>query len=237
MSEKHVFVSDLHLFSRRSHAHLLADDLYRAAAGARTFVLGGDIFDFCWTTLPSVSHTVEAALAWLRRLVEPHPECEFHFILGNHDANRRFTRLLPEFTASVPNFAWHPYYVRLGGSLFLHGDVAEGAAMDHERLNQYRARWCREHKHGPVANRVYDAAVAAHLHRAIGTAAHPTRRVVRRLATYAERMGHGLANGLRHVYFGHTHSAMAGYRYGGLAFHNGGAPMRGLRFRIVDAVV
>ncbi len=237
MSEKHFFVSDLHLFSRRSHAHLLADDLYRAAAGAKTFVLGGDIFDFCWTTLPSVAHTVDAALAWLRRLVAPHPECKFHFILGNHDAHRRFTDSLAEFAAATRNFSWHPYYVRLGDSLFLHGDVAERPAMDHDTLNAYRARWCRDHKHGPVANGFYDAAMAAHLHRAIGSAVHPVRRVVRRLAAYAERIGHGLMNGLRRIYFGHTHAALADYRFNGLTFHNGGAPMRGLRFRIVEAVV
>jgi UDP-2,3-diacylglucosamine hydrolase len=109
--------------------------------------------------------------------------------------------------------------------------------MDHHRLNAYRSRWCRDHKHGEVANTLYDAAVAAHLHRAIGAAAHPTRRVVRRLAAYAERIGHSLLNGLRHIYFGHTHAALANYFFGGLTFHNGGAPMRGLQFRIVEALV
>jgi UDP-2,3-diacylglucosamine hydrolase len=237
MTQRHFFVSDLHLFSRRSHAHLLADDLFRAAAGARTFVLGGDIFDFRWTTLPSVAHTVDAALEWLRRLVEPHPECRFYFLQGNHDAHPRFTRSLEEFGSAMPNFAWHPHYIRLGRSLFLHGDAAEHPAMDHRMLHAYRARWSNDLKHGPMANRLYDAAVAAHLHRAVGRAAHPTRRVVRRIAAYAERMGHGLASGLRHVYFGHTHAALADFHHRGLTFHNGGAPMRGLRFRIVEAVV
>jgi UDP-2,3-diacylglucosamine hydrolase len=237
MSEKHFFVSDLHLFSRRSHAHLLADDLYRSAAGATTFVLGGDIFDFRWTVLPSIAHTIEAALEWLRRLVEPHPECRFFFLQGNHDAHPRFTRALDQFCATLPNLSWHPFFVRIGQSLFLHGDAAEGPAMDHSALNAYRARWSHDRKHGPMANTIYDAAVAAHLHRAIGAAAHPTRRVVRRLAAYAQRWGHSLATGLRHIYFGHTHTALADYRHGGLAFHNGGAPMRGLRFRIVEACI
>jgi UDP-2,3-diacylglucosamine hydrolase len=237
MSEKHFFVSDLHLFSRRSRAHLLADDLYRAAAGATTFVLGGDIFDFRWTTLGSVDETVEAALEWLRKLVEPHPDCRFYFIQGNHDSNPQFTRGLEEFRASAPNFDWHPYYIRIGRSLFLHGDAAQRPGMDHQSLNAYRARWVRERKHGQVANRLYGAAMAAHLHRPIGAAVHPTRRVVRRLASYAERMGHSRASGLRHVYFGHTHTALRDYRHSGLTFHNGGAPMPGLQFRIVDAEV
>lgn len=235
MSEKHFFVSDLHLFSRRSHAHLLADDLFRAAAGARTFVLGGDIFDFRWTTLPSVAGTVDAAVDWLRQLTEPHPECRFYFLQGNHDAHPLFTRELAQFCATAPNVAWHPFFVRLGQSLFLHGDAAEAPAMDHARLHAYRARWSRDRKHGRMANSLYDAAVAARLHRAIGAAAHPTRRVVGRLAAYAARMGHDAESGLRHVYFGHTHAALADYQHAGLTFHNGGAPIRGLHFRIVNA--
>ncbi len=237
MSEKHFFVSDLHLFCRRSQAHLLAEDLFRAAAGAKTFILGGDIFDFRWTTLASVAHTVEAAIEWLRRLIEPHPECQFYFLQGNHDAHPRFTRALHEFSVVTRNLSWHPFFLRLGSSLFLHGDAAERRVVDHSTLTAYRARWSGDLKHGPMANTVYDAAVRANLHRAIGAAAHPTRRVVRRLAAYAERIGHGLASGLRHIYFGHTHAALANFRDGGLTFHNGGAPMRGLNFRIVEATV
>ncbi len=237
MRERHFFVSDLHLFCRRSHAHLLAEDLYRAAAGARTFILGGDIFDFRWTTLASVAQTVEAAIEWLRRLVEPHPDCQFYFLQGNHDAHPRFTRALDEYSRSTPNLSWSPFFLRLGCSLFLHGDAAERGVVDHSSLTAYRARWCRDLKHGPMANTFYDAAVRANLHRAIAAAAHPTRRVVRRLAAYAERIGHGIASGLRHIYFGHTHTALSNFFDGGLVFHNGGAPIRGLNFRIVEAVV
>ena len=43
----------------------------------------------------------------------------------------------------------------------------------------------------------------------------------------------GTHNGLRHVYFGHTHKAVSGFEYEGLIFHNGGASTRGISFRIV----
>ena len=78
------FISDLHLFSRRSHAHLHRTDIFDAAARANVFVFGGDIFDFKWSTLGSVETTAAAAADWLRELVTPHGGCEFHFILGNH---------------------------------------------------------------------------------------------------------------------------------------------------------
>ena len=46
-----------------------------------------------------------------------------------------------------------------------------------------------------------------------------------------------LHSGVRHVYFGHIHRRVSGYRYRGLTFHNGGAPMRGQHFRILEATV
>jgi UDP-2,3-diacylglucosamine hydrolase len=52
---------------------------------------------------------------------------------------------------------------------------------------------------------------------------------------YIDQIGHGPASGVEHVYFGHTHRELNNYRYGGVSFHNGGAPMHGVPFRIVAA--
>ncbi|HTN77248.1 MAG TPA: metallophosphoesterase, partial [Pirellulaceae bacterium] len=90
MSLPSYFVSDLHLFSRRSQAQRYRDQLHATARDAKVFVLGGDIFDFRWSMLKSVEVTVDAAIIWLEELIAPHPDCQFHFVLGNHDCNRRF---------------------------------------------------------------------------------------------------------------------------------------------------
>jgi UDP-2,3-diacylglucosamine hydrolase len=37
-------------------------------------------------------------------------------------------------------------------------------------------------------------------------------------------------------YFGHTHRSMADYQFGGPTFHNSGAPIKGVKFRILEAV-
>jgi hypothetical protein len=50
-----------------------------------------------------------------------------------------------------------------------------------------------------------------------------------------ESIGEGPDTGVRDVYFGHTHKNLANYRYRGLTFHNGGAPIKGVKFRIVEA--
>ena len=88
--QRTFFVSDLHLCSRRSQAPRHEAAIHAAAARASTFVLGGDIFDFRWSTLPTADETVRHAIRWLDDLVASHPQCDFHFIQGNHDCNRRF---------------------------------------------------------------------------------------------------------------------------------------------------
>ena len=97
--KKSFFVSDLHMFSRRSRAAQHSDALHAAAGKAHTFVLGGDIFDFRWTTLPTVGETIDSAVRWLDDLAAAHRQCEFHFVLGNHDSNQQFVARLAEHAA------------------------------------------------------------------------------------------------------------------------------------------
>ncbi len=226
------FVSDLHLFARRSRAERHVEEIYAAAAGAKMFVLGGDIFDFRWTTLKSVEATVDAAIGWLDELVTPHPECEFHFVLGNHDSHAPFVERLQELSDGLPNLQWHRYYMRSGSNLFLHGDVAD-RKMSQQTLSRKRERHGRERKQSGAANLLYDLAVQAQLHKLAAKVAHPKRRVAKRILNYLQDIGHGPHNGLKDVYFGHTHAALSNYQFGGLTFHNGGAPIKGLEFRIV----
>lgn len=230
---KTFFVSDLHIFSRRSQAHRHEERIHQTAKQARTFVLGGDIFDFRWSTLPSVDHSVEAAIRWLDELISPHPWCDFHFVLGNHDSHHLFIKRLERFASGISNLQWHPYYLRLGHSMFLHGDVAD-RRMGHRQLTLRRAAWLEESKRrGPVSNALYDVAIGARLHKLAALKnRHP--RVASRILAYLEDVGHGPRTGVEHVYFGHTHTAMSNYEYAGLRFHNGGAPIKGLDFRIVQ---
>jgi UDP-2,3-diacylglucosamine hydrolase len=232
---KNYFVSDLHLFSRRSLAASHERALHAAAAKANTFVLGGDIFDFRWSTYSSPDESVAGAIRWLDALVASHPRCEFHFVQGNHDCNRRFVAALETYSASRLNLKLHPYLLRLGKSVFLHGDVADHPQMCPVRLTRRREHWGRDEKRrGEFRHALYDLAVTARLHRLAGKVAHPKRRAVHRVLGYLSRVGHGAESGVEHVYFGHTHEALDNYRYGGVRFHNPGAPMPGLEFRIVE---
>lgn len=228
------FVSDLHLFTRRSLAERYFDEIQSRSREADAFVLGGDIFDFQWTTLESIDATVAAASQWLAELAAASPNCQFHLLLGNHDHHGEFIDRLDGLDRGHANFSWHPYYVRMGNSLFLHGDAADGGGCP-QKLERRRVRKPVTKKRGVTANWLYDMFVRAGLHRPVPVIAYPKGRTAKRLLNYMAQIGHGPESGVEHVYFGHTHRELDNYRYGGIAFHNGGAPMQGVPFRIVAA--
>jgi UDP-2,3-diacylglucosamine pyrophosphatase LpxH len=230
---KCYFVSDLHLFANRSNVHRYLDELAQAAFQADTFVLGGDIFDFRWSRIP-ILRAVDRAADWLSELAASCPLCEFHLVLGNHDYHQALIDRLADLEKEVPNLSWHHYYVRLGSSVFLHGDVAD-KTMDARMLAEAREEWLDERRRGPFMSALYDVVVMTRLHKPVPHLVYAKRIVVRRIWKYLESIGQGPSDGVRNVYFGHTHRRMANYSYRGLIFHNGGAPIKGVKFRIVEA--
>jgi UDP-2,3-diacylglucosamine pyrophosphatase LpxH len=227
------FVSDLHLFANRSDAHRYLERIAQAAGRAEVFVLGGDIFDFRWSRIP-ILRAVDWAVQWLGELASRCPDCRFHLVLGNHDYHRALIDRLVELEKRVPNLAWHRFYVRLGSSVFLHGDVAD-KTMNARMLAEARDEWLDSRRRGPFLSALYDVVVLARLHRPVAQLVYAKRIVVRRILRYLESVGQGPANGVRNVYFGHTHRRMSNYRYRGVVFHNGGAPIKGVKFRILEA--
>ena len=226
------FVSDLHLLSSRSDARLYFDQLHAAASAASHFVLGGDIFDFRWARAQTLGEAVELAVGWLRRVAETAPNCQFHYVLGNHDHHEAFVQELGALAEATPNLTWHEFYFRDGVNVFLHGDVADrkmtAAHLHHRRSDRGQHKPMR-----PVRHHLYNLAVHARLHKPIPFLTRPKRLVARRILHYLRDVGHCPLSGVEHVYFGHIHRVVSHYRYGGLLFHSGGAPIRGLRFRIV----
>jgi UDP-2,3-diacylglucosamine pyrophosphatase LpxH len=233
---KCYFVADLHLFANRSKGVRHFDEMLRKASRAQYFVLGGDIFDFRWAQTKSHAQTVEQASVWLMALGETCPQCRFHYVLGNHDYHRKFIDRLYALDLAMPNFSWHRFYVRIGKSVFLHGDVADGEGATAESLAESRKVWLDRRRRGPWMSSLYDAVVLARLHKPLPHLVYTKRLVAQRVLAYLEGIGQGPASGVRNVYFGHTHLPMANYHYGGLVFHNGGAGIKGMKFRILDAV-
>ncbi|MEQ1825556.1 MAG: metallophosphoesterase [Pirellula sp.] len=230
---KSYFLSDLHLFARRSKAHAVTPDIYRAASQAHTMVLGGDIFDFKWSTRASLEHSISDSIAWLERLVEANPQCMFYYVLGNHDAHPRFVSELDRLAFRQSRMVWQPYVLQLEGCVFLHGDVVD---CEPTELSIATKRQRLDEKPPPVKSEhwMYDAVVFARLHRvAVHFVVNPAT-VLRKLAIYLSAQGLTAETGVQDVYFGHTHRVVDGVRYQGMTFHNGGASIKGLPFRILE---
>jgi UDP-2,3-diacylglucosamine hydrolase len=230
---KTYFVSDLHLFARRSQAELHFEKILDAASGAEHFILGGDIFDFRWSQARTIHQAVDDAIYWLDELAVRCRSCQFHLLLGNHDFHQEFIDRLVSLEHAIPNLSWYPYYFRLGSSVFIHGDVAD-RVMSEEMLTHARSRWLHRKQRGLVLSRLYDLVMVTHLHRPFPYIRYRKRLVAKRILAYLESIGQGPNDGVRNVYFGHTHQNLVGYQYGGLIFHNSGAPMRGVRFQILE---
>ncbi|HII16592.1 TPA: hypothetical protein HA361_01640 [Candidatus Woesearchaeota archaeon] len=235
MKTKTVFISDLHMFSRRSKPEQYLLDIKEAAKSANTFVFGGDIFDFEWTVFDSVEETVDTAAYWLDSLVAGHPSCSFHFVLGNHDFNLELMEQLDRLSQKHNHFQWHRYFVRIGNALFLHGDIS--GSMEHNDLIAARVRCLAHQKKSKALHVLYDAVVHTNMHNVIAKTANPAQKVIRNIHSYVMSLGEGYHTGLRSVYFGHTHVPVEGHEYGGISFHNGGAPMKGIRFKVIEAEI
>jgi UDP-2,3-diacylglucosamine hydrolase len=227
------FVSDLHLFANRSNGAAHLERLKAAAVRADHCILGGDIFDFRWSTLPSTRATVDAALNWLHDLCLSARGTRVQFLLGNHDYHGEFIARLPAMAEEVQNFEWHRFLIRMGDTVFLHGDVAD-RNMTAEMLERRRSKWLAHGQKGRFHSRAYDLVVRTHVHLLVPRAVYPRRIVARRILNYLHDVGCGPASGVRQVCFGHTHLPVTDYRYGGLSFHNGGAPIGRGRFRILQ---
>ena len=234
MSRKIFFVSDLHLQSRRSNGHKHFETMIRLAADADAFVLGGDIFDFRWSTERCNMRAVDNAAAWLDEFCRKCPNCMVHYVLGNHDHLQVFLDRLQSESFAVPNFRWHPYYFRDGANVFLHGDIIEGKKTTEEFIRHRLNRL--EHEPKPaIQHALYSLAIWTRIHVPLPYLAWTKKKVARRVAQYLEENGLGHESGIRHVYFGHTHIPFRDFHYADLIFHNAGAAVKGVRSHIIQA--
>ena len=220
------FVSDLHLFARRSTAAAQYDTLVDAARTCDTLVLGGDIFDFRWSTQPTPDATAAAGIDWLGQLLDDVPEATVHYLLGNHDHTQPLIDRLPGFAATQPRFDWHGYYLRIGQTMFLHGDVADRPMSPGQFVRRrQRSLHHGRRRRGRFSNAAYQAALRVGVPQAVPHVVHPTGVTARRILRYLDAVDQRA--GIAAVYFGHTHRRVSGFTCRGVRFWNPGAPIGG----------
>jgi UDP-2,3-diacylglucosamine pyrophosphatase LpxH len=233
---KSYFFSDLHLFAKRSTASADSSLIREVARESHTIVLGGDIIDFKWSIYPSLDDSIDAATRWLVELLDSNPYCVFHYILGNHDGHPRFVAELELLAKRYSQLHWHPYTLRIKDCVFLHGDIVDCQPCN-IRLAEKRKRQSREPLPPNYAHWLYELAVFARLHRLAMHVAIRQKSVLTKLSKYLAAEGLGAEDGVKYVYFGHTHRQVDGISFAGLVFYNGGASIKGLSFRVLETLL
>lgn len=232
------FISDLHLFSRRSSAPQIEDLIQSAVSRSDTFILGGDIFDFRWSTQLSKGEAINDSIAWLERLIENNTSCKFHYLLGNHDCHPEFVDALQRLAESTPQLSWHRHLLRIDQNVFLHGDIVDTRVLPgqvhHDVLDAKRLIGESRKPPTKISHAIYDAAVQARVHRLVVQLAKRKDLVLKRLTDYLKAHSQDYESGVNHVYFGHTHRQLRSIPYAGMRFYNPGAAIKGLPFQMME---
>lgn len=230
-------VSDLHIFCSRSNWETKLYAVEEAIQSSDIFVFNGDTFDFHWAKGKSNEQVFQKAVDFLKALAEKYPQCHIHLNLGNHDHRREFCQLLSQLEKELPNFSWHPYYLKVGKIVFLHGD-ASIRKMSHGQLTKYRNRWERKPlRKNALVNQIYDVAIRMRTHVAVSHIYFRRRRTARNLLWYLNKLELGTESGISEVYFGHTHVPLRNFRYKGITFHNTGTAYKGMKLNILRTLV
>lgn len=225
-----VYISDLHLFSPRSSAEADPSWIQQRFADKELLVLGGDIFDFRWSRLGSVSESLNSAERWLLKLCEVWSG-RIVYLPGNHDCLDDFLLTLDRIQLKCSSFRWHFHYAVFGQTICLHGDVIDAGSPD--KLARYRDRFQHTDPQTPVAHTVYDAAVGLRVHRLIPSIRQRIRNPCTALLPHVRQLQES-GQVIRDVVFGHTHFPVDGQQVGEYRFHNPGASLRHLTFRPVE---
>ncbi len=225
-----VFISDLHLLSPRSAMDLNPVWIAYQHSGGELLVLGGDIFDFRWSTLGSITASLAAAETWLRQLIDDWTG-RIVYLPGNHDSHPRFLQLLDLLQSEVSDFSWEPHVVRLGTTLCLHGDLHD--AGSEAGLTKYRAQFHHEKMQPAFVQSAYNVAVTAQIHRLIPWLRNRRGKVCNKLSRQLMDM-QSHTEGINSVVFGHTHHRLDGWEVAGVRFYNPGAALRYSAFQPVE---
>jgi len=228
-----IVISDLHMFSARSRAGELMEEIHQSIRDADVLVLNGDTFDFRWSTLPSHDESVVAALRWLENLAARHSHCSIQVVLGNHDYCKGFIEGLGPLEDRMDNLFWHEFYLQLGDALFIHGDCADHK-MTHDRLVSKRQNWKEDRKQKPTwLGKAYKRADRLGITAAVPKVVARPKQVAKRIIYYLEDAAPGLAHIVSDIYFGHTHLPLTDYVHGKWRFHNTGSGVSSLDFNML----
>lgn len=224
-------VSDLHMFTKWTSVEKYMCEIREAAEHADFFVFNGDIFDFRWSTLGSAEKTANYAIKWFAEICSDFPDCQFIYILGNHDAHKELLQPLAKFADTQKNFIWHSSFIKIGTSLFMHGDLIFSMRKDQSPFE--RKRYKHRNPVSSILRRTYHRAIKMGAHNLVSRL-HAKERCARYVLHVLEQEAHNKQlDGVTDIYIGHTHVGFSDYKYSGYTFHNSGSAIHNLHCNLM----
>lgn len=221
--------------SRRSAWERYVGQIRDCASRAEFFVFNGDMVDFRWSRYRTADETSCVALNWIEKFIADYPQCRFYFLIGNHDNVAPYVAGLRALSQKLPNVVLEPYWLKLGSSLFLHGDVCN-LPMTQAALEAYRARYLTVQPNGLFMKALYELIITSRLH-TVAYVTHPRHIMAARILHYLNDACPQELVDVTDIYFGHTHAPFRNFSYERFLFHNSGSAIRGLAFRIFEVTV
>lgn len=243
-----LVLSDLHRGAAISAMPQYETELRKTMAQYDHVVLNGDIFELFYidkryydenatgkkATTRIVRHAITSSINFLDDFLDHNPQTKLHFVLGNHENIKKFRHQLNRLQREHPNFEWSPEAIKIGDALFLHGDLPMSKAT-----NEQRPKYGLKHATKECGWADWLAAADAPGQAVVNLLRSPNRAVSMVHAWLEEHDGMGTVfcrenrkkkplemDGIRHVFFGHTHVKFHNMEYGGRIYHNTGALTR-----------
>jgi UDP-2,3-diacylglucosamine pyrophosphatase LpxH len=220
-------VSDLHIFGCASLYQRKLPELYESVSQHTTVVLNGDTFDFKRSHYRSSSETTKHALAWLSDLLSRVPQTTLHYIVGNHDCQNALVEGISQLAAANPNLRLYQSHLRLGTNFFLHGDILDITHASDD-LSLLRQRYATIEP--SITSKLFAHLVSYSGLNKVEYLRHTKQALTARIMSYMREHHPQELNGIRALYFGHTHVPFTGFVSDGIAFHNTGSLIRGLQW-------
>lgn len=199
--EKCLVVSDLHFGAPYSDAYaadiLLEEQLEDPSV--KHCVLLGDIYELLNIPDNKEPGTFEKYtkrhIGHLRRLVQDHPNCTFHFVAGNHERLPQFDQAIDALAQELgpDRLTVSRHFIKIGDGLFMHGDQAmnpskyglpDKACDAYEDLNERYKSSYEEAFRNPVAQNFHDIG-NVHAPYLVGRMLFRAEQCARRIFTWA----------------------------------------------------
>lgn len=222
-------ISDLHYLSRRSVFEQHRQHCLSTFSDMDVVVLNGDIFDFRWSTYRSLSESIAVAIRFLEQWFTAAPQARFYYVLGNHDSHPLFVQALQELSRSLATFEIAEHELQIGPNLFIHGDILHAKTI--ERLLEYRTKFHDETSWRPLDG-VYQLAHHSRIAALFGRVQSATTRAMA-LEMLIERGEIPIRGTVSNVYYGHTHALSTEIDINGRRYHNTGAMILGIPWKIL----